>query len=259
MHSYYSVIKKNDLKDGKEKVIKTDYMPPQKPSLEENENIETPNREDILQSFNSIGENIIKNARREREVILSKVIEEAKIIEKEAYEKGYTQGDKNGYEDGYKLGHEKGYKEAYEDNIEKAKKEAEKIINEASEILLKVKTVYTEYLEEKKKDIVGLSINIAETILKKELTKENGIDELVQEYIEASKDSKVFLIKCNKKHIESIKSHIEAWKSYYGIEEIHLIADENIPEGNAEIHKDNGKSIVGIDIGMEKVRDALIG
>lgn len=253
MHSYYSVIKKEDLKDGKEKVITTNYTSNYKtPPDDGNGGV---NRDDILQSFNSLGENILKKARKEREDILSKVMEEAKLIEKEAYEKGYTQGNKNGYEDG----HASGYKEAYEINIERAKEEASSLINEATEVLLNSKDFYTKYLEDKKKEIIELSINIAQTVLKKELQRENGIDELVQEYIESSKESKVFLIKCNKKHSDSIKAHIQEWKSYYGIEEIHLIEDENMSEGNAEIHKDKGKCIVGIDIGMDKVREALMG
>lgn len=254
MRSSYSVIKKDNLKSGEQKVITTSYTSVSRASFSE-DGSGADNRDDIMQSFNSIGENIVKNARRERDNILYKVMEEAKTIEKEAYEKGYAQGESNGYEDG----HEKGYREAYDGTIVKAQEEANRLISEANEVLLKSNDVYTKYLEDKKKEIVNLAINIAESVLKRELGKENGIDELVQEYIEASKGNKVFLIKCNKKHSESIKAHVQEWKSYYGIEEIHLIEDESIPEGNAEIHKDNGKSIVGIDIGMEKIRDALIG
>lgn len=254
MRSSYSVIKKDNLKSGEQKVITTSYTSITRAS-ENQMSSGVDIRDDIMNSFNSIGESIIKNARAEREALLSKAIEDAEEIEKEAYEKGYAQGESNGYEDG----HEKGYREAYDGTIVKAQEEANRLIDEANEVLLKSKDVYTQYLEDKKKEIIELAINIAESVLKRELGKENGIDELVQEYIEASKGSKIFLIKCNKKHMESIKAHVQAWKSYYGIEEIHLIEDESIPEGNAEIHKDNGKSIVGIDIGMEKVRDALIG
>ena len=103
MRSSYSVIKKDNLKSGEQKVITTSYTSVSRASFSE-DGSGADNRDDIMQSFNSIGENIVKNARRERDNILYKVMEEAKTIEKEAYEKGYAQGESNGYEDGHEKG-----------------------------------------------------------------------------------------------------------------------------------------------------------
>ncbi|MDD7794601.1 FliH/SctL family protein [Clostridium sp. 'White wine YQ'] len=260
MQSSYSVIKRENLQVGEEKFVKTEYSPVVHKAEfigndDENNRIVQEKIDSILESHKKIAQEILNNAKAERDKIIENALQEIKVLEKEAYERAYEQGMQNGYEDGSK----KGYEEAYEKNIEIAKAEATDILNQASDILISSKKIFTDYLQEKKEDIIKLSINIAKSVLKRELEKESGLDSLVEEYIQYSKESRIFVIKCNPEHGESIKAHIQGWKSIYTIEEIHVILDENMAPGNAEIQKDNGKCIVGLDIGLKKVEEALIG
>ncbi|SHI40427.1 flagellar assembly protein FliH [Clostridium cavendishii DSM 21758] len=253
MQSSYSVIKNNSVLNANDKRrIDTFY---EHVSKEESIQSEPQKIDDsIVESYKNIGENIIKSAKQQKETMLSKAYEEAQQIEKEAYEKAYDEGSKNGYEDGYK----QGYKESYEKHIEQATLEANAIVENASNILLDAKKQYEEYLVLKKNEIVKLAYNMAENIVKEKLEKEDGIINLLEEVIEKSKESSTFVIKCNKNHIESIENEIEKWKLKFALKgEIFVLEDSSLESGNAVVEKQNGKVMVGLDIGLEKLRENL--
>lgn len=185
---------------------------------------------------------IIERANLEREDILSKAAETAK----EAKTNGYEAGSKQGYNEGY------------DKAIALAKKDAEYIINNANSILLNSRTVFQKYLEDKKDDIINLSINIAEKILKKEVISADALDNLIYGVIDDSKNAKSFIIKTNSIYTENLKSKVDNWKESLGIKgEIFIVADETIQAGNALVEKNDGKVEVGINVGIEGMRQAL--
>ncbi len=246
MPSSYNVIKKYNVLSENTKVIDTSFeVPVIKEDLSENTNSE--GISNISESYENIGQSIIDNARRQREILISKAIEEAQNIEKEAYEKGYS------------LGHEQGYKDAYEQNIEKAKNEASQLIEhanaEASVMLLNAKEEYEKYLEEKKQDVLKLVFTIAEKILQREVEKEQGIDSMIYNVIKEQRESKTYIIKCHENHVGHIKESIEEWRANLALQsDIFVVSDNTLEEGSAIIEKDNGKVIVSIDIGLENIK-----
>ena len=109
MQSSYSLIKSGFAKQGESKVISTQYvstMPVNEDVQEEVEEevVKAPriDPEELLKRYEDIGQRIIQDAKKEKQVILLRAQVGINAAEKEAYEKGYAQGTENGYDDGYK-------------------------------------------------------------------------------------------------------------------------------------------------------------
>lgn len=251
MQSYYSVIKNDSITDGSKKLVATSY----------DKNIFTEEIKDEIEEivvedvpkvdYSKMAEEIISAAEIKKEEILKEAYEKAKIIEKEAYENAYKQGLENGYEDGKN--------EAISSVLPKAKEEAKQIKEEASNLLLNCHNEYNLYLKNKEEDIVRLAINIAEQILKTKITEDETISNMLKDTIEQWRDSESIIIKTNPNHFEEIKSNIEKWKYNFAMQgEIFVVSDEEVNLGNVILEKSSGKAKIGIDTGLEKIKEALL-
>lgn len=264
MQSSYSLIKKGLAKEGDSITISTEYK---FRHLEvENEDCETENfneieeaeevkvpevdPEEVLKRYEDIGQRIIQDAKREKQVITLKAQMDADVAEKKAYEKGYEQGIQNGYDDGYK--------KAYDETIEAAKSEAASIVEKAELLLKSAHENYCKYLDEKKIEVVNLALQIAESIAQKALSDEDSMNSIVEEAFKISKGEDNVILKVNSIHVEELKSQIEKWKISYGIKnEIFILNDDTLEPGNAILEKPSGIVKVGVEIGMEQIRKAL--
>ncbi|MEN2258023.1 FliH/SctL family protein [Paraclostridium benzoelyticum] len=160
-------------------------------------------------------------------------------------------GLRNGYEDGYK--------ESYEDNIEKAKRESEEIINKASNILLQSNEQFTDFLKDSKKDIISLSISIAEKVLKEKFKDIDSMNNILEATIKEYEIKENFVIRTNAIHIEKINEQLNELKSQQLIKgESFILADDFIEPGNAIIETNKGRLIVGVDCVLEKVKEELL-
>lgn len=264
MQSSYSLIKKGLAKEGDSIRISTEYK--FKHLEVENEDCETENLneieeaeevkvpevdpEEVLKRYEDIGQRIIQDAKREKQVITLKAQMDADIAEKKAYEKGYEQGIQNGYDDGYK--------KAYDETIEAAKSEAASIVEKAELLLKSAHENYCKYLDEKKIEVVNLALQIAESIAQKALSDEDSMNLIVEEAFKISKGEDNVILKVNSIHVEELKSQIEKWKISYGIKnEIFILNDDTLEPGNAILEKPSGIVKVGVEIGMEQIRKAL--
>ncbi|MBN1051176.1 flagellar biosynthesis protein [Clostridium botulinum] len=257
MQSSYSIIKKNCALDAEKKKISTEYV---SKKIELDENLEEVQEEvyskeevdALIAKYEEIGKRIIQDANNEKQGIILRGTMQAQNLEKEAYEKGYEEGLQNGYDDGYK--------KAYDENIDLAKAKSQEIIDKAEDVLRSANENYAKYLEDKKSDILKLSLEIAKNILRRELGHEDSMNLLVEEAIQLSKDEENLIIKCNSFHAEELKSQVNRWKISYSIkDEIFILNDDFIEPGNAIIEKPNGKVIVGFDIGMEAIKKEILG
>lgn len=260
MQSSYSLIKKDFAKQGENKVISTEYVN-RKAVFEELEEekkeeivIKAPeiDPEELLKRYEDIGERIIQDAKKEKQVIALRAQMDANVAEKKAYEKGYEQGMQNGYDDGYK--------KAYDETIDAAKAEAEDIVSKAELLLKSTHENYSKYLEDKKVEIVKLALEIAESIVQKTLSRDDSMNSIIEEAFKISKGEDNVILKVNSVHVEELKSQVERWKISYGIKnEIFVIADDSMNPGNAILEKPSGIVKVGIDIGMEQIRKSILG
>lgn len=217
----------------------------------------------IYKNYESIAQKILESAKKKRDGIVTDAYRNAVDIEKNAYDKGY----KAGFEEGKIKGHDDGYKDGYEKNVQLGKDEAEKIINAAGKktenadnVLIDSANQYSLYLESKKSEIKEVILSICENILKTELSDVSLIDNMIFDVINDAKNTKTFVIRCNSKYIDSIKSKISEWKNKLNSEaEIFAVCDENIEDNSAVIVKNNGKVKVGIEEGISKIREILYG
>lgn len=257
MQLSYNLIKNKSEDIVEKKEIKTSYI--SKAEKEEKiEKIENEKKEsgyDIKKSYENLGANIIKKAKNEAESLIMESRRLAFEIEKDAYEKGHDQGDKNGYEDGFR----KGYEEAVERVNRETEEAVKKYIDDANEVLLKASEDYKNYLEAKEKDIIKLALNIAKIIANKEVTLPEGLHPLIEEVLNESKGEENLIIRCNPDHVEAINNKKEYYKNAYALKgDIFILEDPLMEPGNAILEKTTGKSVVGIDIAIEKLEEGLL-
>lgn len=257
MQSSYSLIKKNLARQGQSKVISTEYEI--KKAVVEDEGLGQVEKvhvdpEEVLKRYEEIGKKIIEDAKNEQQAMMLKAQMSADKAEKEAYEKGYSQGQHNGYEDGFNDGHTK----AYAETIYIAKAEAEEIRKKSETLLKSANENYQMYLDDKRREIIDLAIDIARGICKKELSKDDSLNILIEDAFKLSKNEENIVVKTNSLHIEEFKKQINRWKIMYGIKnEIFVLEDNELEPGNAVLEKTSGIVKVGIDAGMDQIRKAI--
>ena len=255
MHSSYNLIKSNRVLNKDAKNIETEfYINKEGDNIEnlEHNGVTYEEAQNFIGNYEKIGQSIIREAQSKRDSFLFETTAKAEEIERNAYEKGYKQGIQNGYDDGKK--------EGYDSCIPEAMKEAEEIREKAEMILKSARDSYESYLNSKKQEILELSMTIAENILCREIKDKDGINNLVESALGLSKGEENVIIKCNPEHEEDIKKEIFVWKVTYNIQgETFVLPDDNILPGNAIIEKNTGKIEVGIDIGLDRIREVLIG
>jgi len=83
---------------------------------------------------------------------------------------------------------------------------------------------------------------------------------MIEEAFKISKGEDNIILKANSVHGEELKSEVERWKMSYGIKnDVFVITDDFMEPGNAILEKPSGIVKVGIDIGMEQIRKAMLG
>ncbi|GAA0708964.1 FliH/SctL family protein [Paraclostridium ghonii] len=216
----------------------------------EEEKVKEEIQEQLKQAKNTYDE-VLEKAQLESEKIIQDAYTECDQIKKRAYEEGHNLGVKNGYEDGYK--------ESYEDNIEKAKQESEDIINKSNSILIESKNQVLDYLKDNKKEIISLSIFIAEKVLKEKFEDVDSMNKTIENTIKEYEIKENFVIRTNAMYIESINEQLNDLKSKQLIKgEAFVLADEFIEPGNAVIETNKGRLIVGVDCVLDKIKEELL-
>jgi len=199
-----------------------------------------------MESYENIASNMLENARLESEKIISKAVVDAAQAKIQAFKEGVAQGSKEGYDN------------AYNEALRGAMDEAEIVRTKANSILMAAKSEYDDYLIEKEKHIKALIVNIAESILKKEVREVDALNEMIFNTLKAERNVKLYIIKSNNTHFDMIKSQIENWKSKFAFQgDIFVIEDNFLDDGTAVIEKETGKSILSISYGIEKIIEIL--
>lgn len=252
MQSSFSVIKENRTFNSGAKTISTNYDIKIENEEEVNEissketGVTYEEAKRYIESYEKIGQSIIDEASKKKDKYIREAIDKASLIEKEAYEKGYSQGQKNGYDDGFK------------EAMDEAKEEVDNLISEAQSVLANAKKDYADYLDSKSEEILNLVIEVSKQVLKREISENVDISSMVEEALKLSKDEDNIIIKCNGIHVDELKKNIDIWKPSYNIKDsIFVLQVDSMEEGKAIIEKDSGIIEVSINIGLEKIKNAL--
>ncbi|MFT5871361.1 MAG: flagellar assembly protein FliH [Clostridium sp.] len=207
-------------------------------NMPENHEIKTAN----MESYEKIARNIVENAQRQSEKIISKAFVDAAEAKTQAYKEGLEQGHKEGFETGYN------------EAIVRVAKEEKTMRTKADSILIAAKGEYNKYLIEREIHIKDLVVSIAENILKREVKEKDALNEMIFNTLKAERNIKSYIIKSNNTHFDMIKGQIEDWKYRIAFQgDIFVIEDNFLDDGTAVIEKDTGKSIVSISYGIEKI------
>ena len=253
MQLSYNLVKEESALNSKKKKIQTSYVKKiQEEQEEEFSRVSIEN--EIKKSYENLGENIIKKSKREAEKIVMDSRRIAVDIEKEAYEKGYNQGQENGYEDGFKEGYNKGLEKIKLDT----EVEVKAAIDKSEEILQLSNAEYKKYIKEKEEEIIRLAFEMAKVIAEKELTEKAGILPIIEKILMDAKGEENIIIRCNSEHVGAIEEKIPYYKKAYAIKgEIFILEDPLMKAGNAIVEKNTGKAVIGLDIGFERLEEAL--
>ena len=153
---------------------------------------------------------------------------------------------KSAFEEGYRLG------------LEKADVDLVSFRNELSNFMNAKKDVF-EYIAP---DILEISVDIAKTIIKKELEMDPQvlINTIIDVLRSVSKNESKITIRVRPQSVQFIKDTIPNITYQYGIEsKINIIADPSIEEGGCVFQTNNGIVDASIDTQLEIIKKALEG
>ena len=153
---------------------------------------------------------------------------------------------KSAFEEGYRLGLEKA-----EQDVANLKIELKKFMNAKQDVF--------EYIAP---DILEISVNIAKTIIKKEIDLDPQvlINTIVDILKTLSKNEPKINIKVKPQYAQFIKDTIENITYQYGIDsKINIIADPSIEEGGCILQTNNGIVDASIDTQIEIIKKTLEG
>lgn len=252
MLSSFNVIKNDNVMPRGDRDIITKFQNPVAKEISEKYGKEH------IESYENLAKNMLENARIQSEKILTSTYEEVGKLEKNANAK-VDEIKREAYEKGFSEGSTKGYNDAYESAITKASLEAEKIKKNADDVLISAQKEYKDYIEIKKNEILNTIIKISESILNQEVKSKDSVGKMVFRAIENEKNANRFVIKCNSLYSEEIKKQVVNWKEQLALKvDVFVVSDDSITQGNAVVEKDNGKIMVGIDTGMEKLKSLFM-
>lgn len=243
MQSSSSVIKNYNIDLEGDSIVDTKYESPQRNTEISSNYLQDNNNNDLIRDMEA---SIIKKATKRAEKIQEEAIIAAEDYHKEAYDKGY----KEGYEKSYTLG--------YKDALDEAKSEKEKIISEGEEILKSCKIKYEKYFIEHEKKILKCIIDIAEKVLQDELRDPCVVSNMVKYEIEKISQSKTIIIKLNPINYNEVNKNIDQWKHQYVLDNIFVVAYDDINYDEVIIDKDNGKVKISVSYALEKIKNELL-
>lgn len=253
MQSSFKIIKEPSVVSQGSKTIITQYIPIRSmPVKDDSDNSDKIDSQDNSQANeqHELAARLVEDAKRQSEVIVNEASKKAQAIEKDAYEKA----SKAGYSDGQ----QQGYADAYEQVLPKAEQQAASLVEEGMRALNSAKIEYENYMAEKKEDILNLAINIARQILKREVERIDGMDDMLIEAIKESRNAQSIIIRVNSLYVENVKAKICDWKERFALRaDIFVVPDELINKGNAILEKNNGKIELSIDDALENIRNSI--
>lgn len=153
---------------------------------------------------------------------------------------------KSAFEEGYRLG------------LEKAETDLNKFRNELEHFMNARKDVF-EYIAP---DILEISVDIAKTIIKKELEADPQVlvNTIVEVLRTVSKNEPKIIIKVRPQSVQFIKDTIPNITYQYGIDsKINIVSDPSIDEGGCVLQTNNGIVDASIDTQLEIIKKALEG
>ena len=161
------------------------------------------------------------------------------LIEQEAYEKGFVQGEKDGFELG--------------------EKKADKVIENIERLFDEISSLKREILKQHEKEILDLTFAIAEKIVH-HLTKidESGVKEAVFNALNLAMEKSKIILNVNPEDYDYIeKIRPELFKEYKDLKSITVTSDPSVTRGGCYLKTQYGDIDAGIETQLEKIYQCL--
>ncbi|MBR2526706.1 hypothetical protein IKE67_09600 [bacterium] len=149
-------------------------------------------------------------------------------------------------------------KEGYRAGIEQAETDIIALREKIADFVNAKKEVF-EYIAP---DILEISVDIAQKIIKNEVTQNPQIilDSIVDAMKNISKDESKITIKLNPLQVDLVKTELPEYISSMGIEaKITVVGDDSIAEGGCILNTNNGIVDASLDTQLDIIKEALKG
>ena len=244
------------------KVIKNSNVREEKciiPIVDNFENLENEmSSEDMVQMIdnaNNIAKKIIESAENEKEQMIAdsraQIETDAEGILEELKQKAY--------EDGKAIGFKQGKNDGFDQGVAEGIAQGQKIEDEARAILKEAHNNAREYIDEMEVDIIELSINIAERILKTSLLNDYElIYRSAKEIIMEFKNRTQIIIRVNPNNIEFFLNHIDGLKEICPEATFSILNDDRVDVTGCIIENENQVISTEITSQLENVKQSLL-
>ena len=180
-----------------------------------------------------------QNKRKAGKDAMSEAQRNVSLIEQEAYEKGFVQGEKDGFELG--------------------EKKANKVIENIERLFDEISSFKQEILKQHEKEILDLTFAIAEKIVH-HLTKfdESGVKEAVFNALNLAIEKSKIILNVNPEDYDYIeKLRPELFKEYKELKSITVTSDPSVTRGGCYLKTPYGDIDAGIETQLEKIYQCL--
>jgi flagellar assembly protein FliH len=180
-----------------------------------------------------------QNQREAEKEVTTKSQENISLIEQEAYEKGFAQGEKDGFEFG--------------------EKKADQVIGNIQRLFNEISSLKQEILKQHEKEILDLIFAIAEKIVH-HLTKfdESGVKGAVFNALNFAIEKSKIILNVNPEDYDYIeKLRPELFKEYKDLKSITVTSDPSVTRGGCYLKTPYGDIDAGIETQLEKICQCL--
>ncbi len=188
------------------------------------------------------GEDLIANAKREADVILSMANERAGQIQSEARQKGYLEG--------------------YGEGRAEAERQAQELRKEYQEAFARLSTQVNGHLQEidslLEQNVLRLSLLIAKKIINIELEKNDIVfEQLLRRTIQLHQSAERFVIRMNPREFERFAGKADQLGQELKSASFSVISDPAIAKGGLVLEASDGIYRTGVDTQLKRLEAAL--
>jgi flagellar assembly protein FliH len=180
-------------------------------------------------------------ARKQADDILKELHENSALIEKEAYEKGFSQGEKDG--------------------LELGEKKALKVIETIENLFIELSRLKDEIARQHEREIIGLVFAIAKKIVHNRIESDQGIiREFVLKAVGLAAEKSEVTIRVNPEDFDFIeKLRPEFFTKFSELRSITVTSDSSITRGGCLLETPYGDADARIETQLERIYQSLQG
>lgn len=202
-------------------------------------------REEILK-FKKIGEMLITRAKKESSKILTESLEDAMVEITRQRVASKVQGYKEGFEDGKSKA------------LSEINEKKDEIIKDAMLFYENAQIEAREYITAKEQEIKQMIFNMVSKIIKRQISNENVLSEIVYDSVKNIKDKLPVVIKCNEYDYKFLHQEVKQWKDKFGIlGDFHVVMSNEVNKGNFVIERNGGVIKYDLDSNLDALKKII--